>query len=197
MKFTKIILLLALMILVSVPASCEVLTGEVSFDWTFFNQEQRDKTVKYYHDILFDNVKNKIDTSQFLPYKKDNDSQTTRYLIKNNMLKQPDRTLAGFYMFNKILIIYGIKYENNKKNIFYYDALGKLIYVDIFDKNYDEYPNKAFQYRKNGTLAGVTYYISEDDQYSYKADGEFYCRWYEDKCYDKKAKKVITRKFID
>ena len=176
------------------PAVCEVLNGEVSFDWTFKNQEERNKTINYYYKLLFENVQKTIDKQTFAENKKDKDRISNEYFLKNNLLSMQDRKLAGFYIFKKILYIYAIKYENKKKNIYYYDAMGNLRYFDVLEKPYDEYPYKSYQYNDKGNLVGVTYYLSEDDQYAFKANGEFYCRWYEDKCYDKKAKMIITRK---
>lgn len=197
-KITKNILATLLTaILLNIPhltAVCETLTGEVSFDWTFKNQEERDKTINYYRNILFENIAKTIDTKQFSDDKKDKDRNLNEYFVKNNILSLPDRKLTGFYIFDKILYAYAIRYENKKKNIYYYDALGDLRYFDVLEKPYDQYPYKAYQYDAKGKLKGVTYYESEDDQYAFKADGKFYCRWYQDKCYDKKAKMVITRK---
>jgi len=193
-KITKIITLLALIFIFSAPAISETLTGEVSFDWTFKNQEERNKTISYYHNILFENIQQKTDKEAFAEYKKDKEKDLNTYFLRNNLLFLQDRKLAGFYIFEKILYIYALKYENSKKNIYYYDAMGNLRYVDILEKPYDEYPYKAYQYNNKGKLIGVAYYVSEDDQYAFKADGKFYCRWYQDKCYDKKAKMVITRK---
>ncbi|OGH99974.1 MAG: hypothetical protein A2039_05860 [Candidatus Melainabacteria bacterium GWA2_34_9] len=198
MKYTKIIIIslfcFFLFNAIQLPATSKVLTGEVSFDWTFKNQEERDKTINYYYNLLFENVQKTIDTKEFAENKKDKDRNLNEYFIKNNILSLQDRKLTGFYIFKKILYCYAIKYENKKKNIYYYDAMGTLRYFDILEKPYNEYPYKASQYDASGKLKGVTYYIAEDDQYAFKADGKFYCRWYQDKCYDKKAKVIITRK---
>lgn len=189
---------LVLILTFSAPAISEItLSGGVKLDWPLINQQERDKTINYYHNLLFQNVPNTISKDLFADNKKDKDRDVNKSLLKDNMLSLPDRTLAGFYIFDKILYLYAIKYENNKKNIYYYDALGNLIYYDILEKPYDEYPYKAYQYKNNGRLIGVTYYLSEDDQFAFKANGEFYCRWYQDKCYDRKAKMVITRKLQD
>jgi len=197
MKFKNIFIVLFIVFsfnAIQLTAVSEVLTGEVSFDWTFKNQEERDKTINYYYNILFENVQKTIDKTTFADYKKDKDRNLNEYFLKNNMLSLQDRKLTGFYLFKKILYCYAIKYENKKKNIYYYDAMGTLRYFDVLEKPSDEYPYKAYQYDASGKLKGVTYYVSEDDQYAFKADGKFYCRWYQDKCYDKKAKMVITRK---
>ena len=197
MKFKNIFIVLFIVFsfnAIQLTAVSEVLTGEVSFDWTFKNQEERDKTINYYYNILFENVQKTIDKTTFADYKKDKDRNLNEYFLKNNMLSLQDRKLTGFYLFKKILYCYAIKYENKKKNIYYYDAMGTLRYFDVLEKPSDEYPYKAYQYDASGKLKGVTYYVSEDDQYAFKADGKFYCRWYQDKCYDKKAKMIITRK---
>lgn len=198
MKYSKIIFALIILIFIaSTPTIAETLSGGVTLDWTLVNQQERDKTISYYHDLLFENIQKKIDKNEFSEYKKDKNRDVNRYLIKKNMLSLPDRKLTAFYLYNKILYIYAIRYENNKKNIYYYDAMGTLRYFDKLEKPYDEYPYKAYQYKSNGKLVGVTYYLSEYDQYAFKADGKFYCRWYQDKCYDKKAKLTITRKIFE
>jgi hypothetical protein len=200
MKFRKFVFGIVFIFFnfLQIPAFAETtLTSQISLDWPLLNQQERDKTISFYQSFLFQNVSKTINKDSFANFKKDKDRDLNRYFLKNNMLSLPDKKLAGFYMFNNIMVIYAIKYENNKKNIYYYDALGNLIYYDILEKPYDQYPYKAYQYNKKGNLVGVSYYISEDDQYAFKADGKFYCRWYQDKCYDKKAKKTIKRKIID
>ena len=198
MKYTKIIIISLLSIfLFNMPGFSKVITGGVDLEWTLLNQSERDKTISFYHNMLFENIDKKIDTAQFAENQKDHLWKTNQYLLKENMFSLPDRKLAGFYLFGKLLYAYAIRYENNKKHIYYYDAMGGLRYIDNLEKDYDQYPYKAYQYNNLGKLKGVTYYISEYDQYAFKANGEFYCRWYQDKCYDKRAKMTLTRKIED
>ena len=197
MKYSKKIIILALIFIISIPALSEVLTGGVELRWTLLNQEEREKTINYYHDLLFQDVEKKIDKKEFEAFKKDKDRDLNKALIKDNILLLHDRTLAAFYLFNKVLIVYAVKYEKDKKHIYYYDAMGNLRYYDKLEKDYDEYPYKAYQYKSNGKLVGVTYYISDYDQFSFKANGNFYCRWYQDECYDRKAKVTIKRKIFE
>lgn len=178
----------------SVPVfSQEALQCGVELDWPLLNEEERIKTINSYRDILFKDVKYTVDKEQVKSQKKDTNIIENRNLLKNNIKKLPDRELAGFYLLNKLLIAYGVKYYDDKYHIYYYNMMGGLELFDILDKPHDEYPHIAYQYRKNGKLVGTSYYISEYDQYVYDEKGKFKGRWYKERLYDKKAKIIMTR----
>ena len=194
-KFYKCLIFIFLILVLTVSAcNAKILKGEVDINWPLLNQTERAKIIDYYKNILFKEVKYKTDKKQFKNYRKDPQSRENRAFLKSNIRKLDDREIAGFYVFRKILYIYGVKYKKDKYHIYYYNALGHLAYVDILNGPYDKFPYIAYQYRKNGKLAGISYYISDYDQYIFNAKGKFKGRWYYSRLYDKKAKIIMTRK---
>ncbi|HSA07427.1 MAG TPA: hypothetical protein P5556_09635 [Candidatus Gastranaerophilales bacterium] len=189
----RLICIFTLLLLISGSAQAKTLEGGVDLNWPLLNQEEREKTINYYKDLLFKDVKYKIDKETLKPFKKDAKLLENRALLKNNIKKTDDRELAKFYFFNKVFIIYGVKYLEDKFHLYYYNVAGGLEYFDILDKPHDEYPHISYQYNKSGKLAGISYYISEYDQYIFDDKGKFRGRWYYSKLYDKKAKVILTR----
>ena len=188
------LIIIILLLMLSIPAFSEEIQGGVELDWPLLNQEARDQAINYYRDILFKDIKYKIDKTQFQSRKKDSNFIENETLVKKNLGQQPDRKMVGFYLLNKLLFIYGVQYFSDFYHIYYYNTLGGLEYVDIFNKHIDDYPNISYQYNKKGDLVAVYYNNSEYDQYAYLANGKFKGRWYGDRFYDKKAKIVMTRK---
>lgn len=195
----KNILFFILFLTTSLPVCSQtLLSGGVELEWPLLNQEEGVKVINNLREKLFEDVTYKLDKKEFKKkYEKnwdDPQKAENRYALKKKWKKLGDKTLAGFYLMNKLLYMYGVKYEKDKYNVYYYDALGNLRYVDILDKPHDEYPHISYQYNVKGKLEGVVYNISEYDQYIYNEKGKFKGRWYKEKLYDKKAKIIMTRR---
>jgi len=123
---------------------------------------------------------------------KDEDFKRHYMLVKNNVNETDEENLCGFYK-GRTLISYAIQYKSDLKTVYYYDAFGKLRYVDKLSDNYPNFPYMSKQYRANGTLVSAIYFISHDMQYMYNKDKSFKGAWYKDKMYDRHAKQVLTR----
>ncbi len=205
----KLVLLLCILILGKVSPAEEispvetdvpapvVLTGNLIFDWLDISQIDRDTVILKYQTELFGNdTVYKYDKKQFKEEYKDflKDSDTKRHymLVKNNVTETDNENLCGFFRGN-LLISYAIQYKNNLKTVYYYDALGKLRYVDKFSDNYPNFPYMSKQYRANGELVSAIYFMSHDMQYMYNSNKSFKGAWYKDKMYDKHAKQILTR----
>lgn len=174
-----------------------VLTGNLVFDWLDITQANRDAVIEKYKSQLFaDDTVYKFDKKEFKneyqDFLKDKDYIRHYMLVKNNVKETDNENLCGFYR-GSLLISYAIQYKNDLKTIYYYDAMGKLRYIDKFSENYPQFPYMSKQYRANGTLVSAIYVMSHDMQYMYNADGSFKGAWYKDKMYDRKAKQVLTR----
>jgi hypothetical protein len=174
-----------------------VLTGNLVFDWLDITQAGRDEVIERYKSELFgDDTVYKYNKKEFrndyADFLKDEDYARHYMLVKNNVKETNDENLCGFYK-GRVLISYAIQYKNDLKTVFYYDALGKLRYVDKFSSNYPNFPYMSKQYRANGTLVCAVYIISHDMQYMYNSDGSFKGAWYKDKMYDEHAKQILTR----
>lgn len=174
-----------------------VLTGNLIFDWLDISQIQRDEVIDRYKSELFgEDTVYKYDKKEFKnEYKdflKDADYKRHYMLVSNNVKETDDENLCGFYR-KKLLISYAVQYKNDLKTVYYYDALGKLRYVDKFSENYPNFPYMSKQYRANGSLVSAIYFMSHDMQYMYNDDGSFKGAWYKDKMYDRSAKQILTR----
>jgi len=192
--YSCILFVVMTIFLTCLPCEAKTLKGEVKLNWPLLSQEERAQTINYYRDLLFHNVEREINMEQFKDHMKDPSVRINRAALKKDLRNLGNRQLAGFYLFGKLLVIYGVKYMDDKYHIYYYDALGNLQYVDILSGPHNEFPHVAYQYNDDGKLKGISYYISEYDQYVFEENGDFKGRWYFEKMYDKKAKVVMTRK---
>lgn len=175
------------------PLECEI-----SFDWISKTQLQRDENIKQIQNILF-NDKTALDYSKKEFRKKYSAFWKDKDFLKNyedislhNKKEDADKYYCGFY-WEKLLIAYGIQYKNNMKNIYYYDAMGNLRWVDVFSNDYPKFPYWSHQYYRNGDLVAAYYYVSNYDQYVFDTNKKFKGRWYKEKMYNKNAKVIMTR----
>lgn len=174
-----------------------VLAGNLVFDWLDITQIDRDKVIEKYKSELFgdDTVykyEKKSFKKEYKDFLKDKDYKRHYMLVSNNVKETDNENLCGFYK-GKLLISYAIQYKNDLKTVYYYDAMGKLRYIDKFSQNYPNFPYTSKQYRTNGTLVSAIYFMSHDMQYMYNEDKTFKGAWYKDKMYDAHAKQVLTR----
>ena len=198
MKTKLFLITLLTLASLALPVCAEILEGGVSLDWTAISQGNRDNIVEELKQKLFANAEQKTSMDKFAERRKDVEFRDNRYYIKNKILKLNDRKLAGFYTLgNKLLIAYGVEYEADKTHVYYYNALGQLWYIDVLDKPFDVYPNTSYQYDRKGKLKGVVYNVEDNDQYIYRANGEFSGRCFNLKCYNQKGKLIMTRTLPD
>ena len=177
----------------STPLQCGV-----EFDWISKNQLQRDENIKQIQSILFNEktvlkYPKKEFKAQNAEFLKDKDSMKHYIDISQGKKEDADKYYAGFFLKNGLLVAYGIQYKNNMKNIFYYDAMGHLRFVDYYSDNYPKFPYYALQYDVNGKLIGTIYFVSVYDQYIFNPDKTFKGRWYKENMYNRNAKVILTR----
>ncbi len=199
----KIIILFLLMFLTlpclakSVEQNVKPIEAGITFDWDSKTQFQRDENIKEIQNILFnDKTIMRYSRKDFREKYADfwrNENYIKDYEeILNGKKEDKDKFYCGFYV-GKLLIAYGIQYKNNMENIYYYDAMGHLRWVDIFSQNYPKFPYLAYQYYRNGKMAAAYYYLSNADQYIFNSNKKFKGRWYKENMYNKKAKIIMTR----
>lgn len=170
----------------------------ITFDWISKTQLQRDENIKQIQDILF-NEKTvlKYSKKEFKAMNAEflKDSEHVKHYVDISAGKKEDEQnyYAGFFLKNGLLVAYGIQQKKNMKNIFYYDAMGNLRFVDYCSHNYPKFPYYALQYGINGKLIGTIYFVSEYDQYIFNPDKTFKGRWYREKMYNRNAKVILTR----
>ncbi|MDD3593445.1 MAG: hypothetical protein PHX18_02340 [Candidatus Gastranaerophilales bacterium] len=200
MKKIKILIIFILFMFVYTPlmlANAAVLEGGVEFNWPKLTQNDRDLEIQNLKDRLFtDKLVRTMDKNylkeKYNDFQKDPNYPMNMYYLKTGQTNLQDRLIAGFYM-KKILYAYGVIYKKNPKHCYYYNAIGNLFSVEIFDKNYNDYPVSSAQYYMNGKLGSVVYAQSEYDEFVYNDKGKFLGRWYQDKYYNNKAKVIMTR----
>ncbi len=169
----------------------------VTFDWISKTQIQRDENIAQIQNILFsDKIKTKYNKkeikSQYAEFFKDKDARQNYIEISNGKKEDAQKYYCAFYWKN-FLVAYGIQYKNNMKNIYYYDAMGNLRWVDVFSDNYPKFPYRSYQYYRTGELVASYYYVSEYDQYIFDPNKKFKGRWYKENMYNKNAKIIMTR----
>lgn len=170
----------------------------ITFDWISKTQLQRDENIKQIQQILFNEKtilkypqkKFKAMNEGFL---KDKDSLRHYTDISHGKKEDANNYYAGFFLKNGLLIAYGVQSKSNMKNVYYYDTLGNLRFVDYYSDNYPKFPYYALQYSVNGKLIGTIYFVSEYDQYIFNPDKTFKGRWYKEKMYNRNAKVILTR----
>ena len=182
----------------SVSAEDITLNGNAVFDWVDITQVQRDSQIELYKNKLFgdeavgqyskEEFKNK-----FAEFKKDKDWREHYRLTKMGQTETEDAKLCAFFYKNDILLVYAIQYKNNPRNVYYYNAYGRLQYVDDISSEYPNFPYNSKQYRKNGKLVSAIYFISPEIQYMYNPDGTFRGLWYKEKMYDSKGRQTVER----
>ena len=179
------------------PEQTIVIKGNIEFDWLDITQVERDAKISEFEKILFDeNTVLKYNKKEFKKEYKDflkDDDYKRHYMLVREGVKETDsEKLCGFYRGN-LLIVYAIQYKDDLKTVYYYDALGKLRYIDKFSENYPDFPYTSKQYRTNGSLVSAIYVVSHDLQYMYNNDQSFNGVWYKNRMYDSKAKQILTR----
>ena len=178
-----------------------VLEGGIKFEWVNMLQFQREEKVEKFRQELFDenpgtNYTKKEFRATYVSKLKDFEHKTHYRLISNGINETSEDNMAGFFRkFNgeDILYSYALQPKEDMKHVYYYSALGHLVYVDEISDNYPNFPYHSRQYRVNGKPVGVIYFESKDLQYTYSPNGKFKGVWYKDKMYDIKGKEILTR----
>lgn len=178
-----------------VQAEDLTLTGGVTFDWLDITQEMRDARIQNYSTAVFgDNGLSAYQKTDYKQFSKDPNRVTNYMILENGGTESKDADLCAFRLPNKEFIyMYAIQYKNNPQNVYYYDALGKLKYVDMRSDNYPNFPYVSKQYRVSGKLVSAIYFASKDMQYMYEPDQSFKGIWFKDKMFDRTGKETLTR----
>ncbi len=174
------------------------LQAEITFDWFDISMVKREEIVENYKNIIFSDdevykYKRKEFRNHFNDFLRDKDYKEHYRLASNGVLDTGYAKLCAFFYKKDILVIYALQYKDRMKNAFYYDAFGRLRFVDVMEGNYPDFPYWSKQYTSNGKMISAIYFVSKDIQYMYAPDGEFQGVWYKDKMFNIDAKQVLTR----
>lgn len=84
---------------------------------------------------------------------------------------------------------YGIIYKNNLYYEFYYKDNGNL--DSIGKRTGLTCPTKSYVFKTNGNLEEIHLYVSLQDTFIFKPNGELSAHWIYNKCYDKNGKLIM------
>lgn len=171
----KIIILLLL--LISVPAQAEVLTGGVKYS-------VEDAKIELLH-----NRPNQADylltQNNFI----DKDRNANYFALLKGKTDFKDRILAMFSDGS-----YAVNYKNDLKHVWYYDKDGTLINSE--ERTSLEYPYRSYKFSPDGELVNMTLRVSEKETFIFSPFGELLGHWVGNNCYDENGNIVMTREIV-
>ena len=178
---------LSLLIMFSIYLPCYSLTLEASVEYT----------VDSARELAFKDIDLTISTEDFIKDKYDLFHYSNIAALKEGKYNVGigfSRTLIPFYI-HKFLIAYGVKYDDKPDKILYYGRKGHFIKVEYKMSELENYPKKTVDYDINGNLISVSFYVSKEEVYIYKANGDLIGHWVGNTLYNKKGKEMkIKRK---
>ncbi len=192
---------IALILLASVVRAEDLLfQGSIVFNWDEITQEERDEDIRQMQKNIFGETlpEKKIKMEEFKvkykDYLKDKDYKKHYMAAAAGYKEYKEYNISAMY-FKRMnsLYMYGLQKKDEPRTIYYYDAMGNLRYVDNIKGMYPDFPYFAEQYRRSGTLAGISYFTSRETQYIFKGNGDFKGVWNQHKFYNKKGKVIMQR----
>lgn len=161
----------------------------VNFDWMYLSKTEKETRVTEVFNIMFPKgyvtnfprgmLKNKL--KAFL---KDEDYQIHYDAVCAGYKQYNGVELEPFYLGkSNNVYMYALQYKDEPLKTFYYDAMGRLRFVDFKYGGYPQYPFYIKKYSTNGKLIRSMYLKDEDTMYIYSNKGEFIGVKYKDTVY--------------
>lgn len=174
----------------------DILVADIQYDWIDKNNIEKESIISEVRDIIFEKELPKIDDFklQFKDKLKDPDFKEHYFAASSGLKEYKDYNISAFYFRNqKFIYMYALQNKKDVSKSYYYDALGRLVYIDFNFGSYPEYPYYTIQYRVSGEPVSAIYYVSKDNQYLYAPNGDFTGVWYKHNLYDKHSKVILRR----
>ena len=175
----------------------DIYIADIHYDWINKSEVEKEAIIEEVKDIMFEVEKlpNKEKLKTELKDVIKDKNNKNNYLAASAGYKEylGNNISAFYYKKQKHIYMYALQNKKDLSKSYYYDALGKLRYVDFNYGEYPDYPYYTIQYRPNGTPVSAIYYVSKDNQYLYEPDGTFKGVWYKHNLYDKSSKIILTR----
>lgn len=174
----------------------DIYIANIQYDWIEKSEVEKEAIIEEIRDIVFEeDFSHKKDLKQDLKdYLKDKNHWENYFAASSGYKEYKNNKISAFYYKNqKNIYMYGIQNISDISKIFYYDALGKMRYVDFVYGEYPDYPYYSLQYRTSGKPVSAIYFVSKDTQYIFEPDGTFRGVWYKHNLYDKHSKVILTR----
>ena len=176
----------------------DIFIADIQYDWINKNLVEKEAIIEEIRDIVFESpIVEKSDLKLELKEKIKDKNRLEHYLAASAGYKElNDKNISAFYYKNqKNIYMYALQDKNDISKIYYYDALGKLRYIDYVFGEYPDYPYYSIQYKTSGKPVSAIYFVSKDTQYLFAPDGTFTGVWYKHNLYDKHSKVILKRTF--
>ena len=174
----------------------DVYIADIQYDWIDKSMVEKEAIISEIRDIIFKDEVSKIEDLkvQFKDKLKDKEHLDHYYAASAGYEEYGDYNLSAFYYGKqKHIYMYALQDKKDLSKVYYYDALGKLRYIDFIYGDYPDYPYYSIQYRISGKPISAIYFVSKDTQYIYEPDGTFKGVWYKHNLYDEHSDIILTR----
>ncbi len=174
----------------------DIYIADIQYDWINKSEVEKEAIISEVKDIIFETPieKQKDFKEQFKHKLKDKNHLDNYYAASAGYKELGDYNLSAFYYKKmKNIYMYALQDKKDVSKAYYYDALGKLRYVDFIYGEYPDFPYYSIQYRISGKPVSAIYFVSKDCQYLFKPDGEFEGVWYKHNLYNKESEIILTR----
>lgn len=175
----------------------DIYIADIQYDWINKTEIEKEAIISEVHDIIFEKeTLPKLEDlkTQFKEKLKDKNARENYFAASAGYKEFKDNNISAFYYKNqKHIYMYALQDKKDISKTFYYDALGKLRYIDFNFGEYPEYPYYTIQYSISGEPISANYYVSKDNQYIFEPDGTFKGVWYKHNLYDKHSAIILKR----
>ncbi len=174
----------------------DIYVADIQYDWINKSEVEKEAIISEVRDIIFEQPveKQKDFKKQFKDKLKDKNHLDNYFAASAGYKELGDNNISAFYYKKmKNIYMYALQDKKDVSKAYYYDALGKLRYVDFIYGEYPDYPYYSIQYRISGKPVSAIYFVSKDCQYLFKPDGEFEGVWYKHNLYNKESEIILTR----
>lgn len=195
-KFKYLIAVLFLTQLLTFANYNDIYIADIQYDWIDKTMVEKEAIISEIRDIIFEDdvIERKDLKSQFKNILKDKEHLDHYYAASAGYEGYGDYNISAFYYGKrKHIYMYALQDKKDLSKAYYYDALGRLKYVDFIYGEYPEYPYYSIQYRISGKPISAIYFVSKDTQYLFEPDGTFKGVWYKHNLYDEHSEVILTR----
>ena len=173
----KKVIVVVFLIFFGLPATAKIITGEVQYNVNGARQEVMSTEIP-----AFDRTKIKANIYDY------GRAENLGSLLKG-VTELKDRTLAYFSDGS-----YGVTYNDNPLDVFYYGNDGILTHNEVRDSV--KYPYKSYKYTTGGKLVNMSLRVSEDETFIFEPDGKLIAHWLGACCYDEENNVIMRRKIL-
>lgn len=178
--FLNLFIIIELTLTMVKPAFAEVFDYVgTDFDWLFLTNIERKERVTNIFNTMFPkgyvtNFPKNLLKSKLSKYLKDTDYKIHYDAVCAGYTHYRDVNLQPFFLGkSKYVYMYALQYDKAPQKTFYYDAMGRLKFVDFRYGGFPEYPFYTKKYAINGKLIRAMYLQSPDTMYIYSNKGSF------------------------